>query len=378
MSDKNLNLAAKEEFEEGGGGEVKQSERQADDSLSPPDLTLGGANDATKQLETNAQKGQEDEQQEKATTGSKGYRSSDGGQNRSSDGGKNRNSNGRQSGGGQTGGGQSSGRSRKRSSIPVDSEGNPVYIYLDGPDYDDYYSDDWPSYFDDDDGDEELEEIPEELDGEDTIEESPEPSVESIPPKKKLPPVELGKRSFRWFERKILGNLFPPKEENLRRKQILEKCQMVRRVSKPLVTIMDAKSKLGSKDSGMLGPDAFSKKASQDSILEGLEDGNDEEEGSDRSKTFRDYTEREWAIKNTIDFLTSQGCDSTDSRSYKSSLKAARDEADFRLNLYETQLKRRRNAIGNSQAAPEITAALRRHAERAGICIMVYLAKLSI
>lgn len=355
MSEKNPNLAAEEEYdyEEEGGDEEEDGERQEDDLLNPADTTLDGASNATKQLRNIA--GEIIVPNEPAE--SKGNRSSDGGQAHSSEGRQPRSSNG-----GQT---HSSGRSRKRSSIPVDSEGNPVYIYLDGPDYDDYYSDDWPSYFDDDDGDEELDEIPEEVEGEDTIEESPEPSEESIQPKIKKPPVELGKRSFRWFERKILGNLFPPKEENLRRKQILEKCQMVRRVSKPLVTLMDAKSKLSSKDSGLLGPEASSKKASQDSIEEGIEDGNEEEEGSDHSKTFRDYTEREWAIKNTIDFLTSQGCDSTDSRSYRSSLKAQRDEADFRLNLYETQLKRRRNAIGNSQGAPEITAALRRHAERA-------------
>lgn len=191
--------------------------------------------------------------------------------------------------------------------------------------------------------------------------------------KDKLPPVELGKRSFRWFERKILAEQIPNSEENLRRKRLLEKCQMVRKVSKPVVSLFDAKTRetgekkvstsaKGSKESVVVG-EAVSQISLQESDNQEDEEGS--ASGTEQEKTFRDYTEHDWAMKNTIDFLTTQGCSDSSARSYGSSLRAMREDADFRLDLYEHQLQHRRNAIGNAQGAPQITDAVRRGAERA-------------
>ncbi|ODN00312.1 hypothetical protein Ocin01_06368 [Orchesella cincta] len=159
---------------------------------------------------------------------------------------------------------------------------------------------------------------------------------------------DMSKRSFRWFERQLLYPLIPkPNDEGLRRKQLLEKCQMVRKVSKPVVTLLGA-------------PKSFI--ASQD-VAQGSKDSLNETDVV--TKSFKDFTNFDWAMKNTQDFLTNAGCTESSSRTYRSSLKAVNDDKDIRLKIYEKQLKRRRNAIGSREQAPEITAALLRHAQRA-------------
>ncbi|CAL8091385.1 unnamed protein product [Orchesella dallaii] len=161
---------------------------------------------------------------------------------------------------------------------------------------------------------------------------------------------DMSKRAFRWFERQLLYPLIPkPNDEGQRRKQLLEKCQMVRRVSKPVMTILGAQKSFstGAKDGG----DGTSKESLNETDVP--------------TKSFRDFTNFEWAMKNTQDFLENAGCTESSSRTYRSSLKGVKENVDIRLKIYERQLKKRRKAIGNKQQAPEITAALLRHAERA-------------
>lgn len=202
----------------------------------------------------------------------------------------------------------------------------------------------------------------------DEEEKAEEESAKSEGPKKKEGPIEMGKRSFRWFERKILAFQVTPKEENLRRRQLLEKCQLVRKVSKPVVTLFDIKTK-----SSMDQPrETDSNPSLVDSQGTGEEEKADEDTlktPSHESKSFPAYSDSQWAMKNTIDYLTTQGCGSSgssQSHQYGASLKAALAEAnDFRLKEYKNRLKRRRVAVGDDSAAPEITENVRRHAERA-------------
>lgn len=166
-------------------------------------------------------------------------------------------------------------------------------------------------------------------------------TVEEEAKESKKTPVDVS--TFRYFERKVLAEFIPIRrsEENLRRHRLLQKCSMLRKVDKPLETLFAGKLK------------------SIDSSIKADGDG---DAGSTEG---RQYSEKEWAMKNTIDFLTKAGCTYSSSDSYRTSLLQQREKADIRLELYEKQLQRRRKGIGTAQQAPEITAALRRHAERA-------------